>query len=303
MATKKHKKAQAVFKVSIPVILCASLWLIPFFAWAEETQDPTLSLARGLALEGDHAGAAVEFRRRGLEVGEAVARGGYFWASAYEYQQADRHEVSDRMLDSAEDAEPGLGVKALLLRAENTAAQKRWKEEAYYRQSILDGQAPEDMKRYTALRLAEARLRLGEIDEAREALQAAPGWNSVSMEALDEYVAGHDKSPKTGGLLGMIPGMGYMYAGEYGNGFRSIILNSLFIFGMVSTAQDDQWGAFAVITFFEFTWYSGSIYGGVDASHRYNRDRLESCIDHVRGDASFEPDYEVLPSISLKFKF
>lgn len=303
MATKKHKKAQDIFKISIPVILCASLWLIPFSALAEETQDSTLSLARGLALEGDHAGAALEFRREALGAEQRAARGGYFWASAWEYGQAGRYEVSDGMLDRAEDAEPGLGPQALLLRAENTAAQKRWKEEIYYRQSILDSQAPDDVKRYSALRLAEARMRLGEIAAAREVLQASPGWNAVSLEAIDEYVRGRDKSPKVGGLLGMIPGMGYMYAGEYGNGFRSIILNSLFIFGMVSTAQDDEWGAFAVITFFEFTWYSGSIYGGVDASHRYNRDRLESSIDRMRGDASFEPDYEQLPTVSLKFKF
>lgn len=260
-------------------------------------------LARGLALEGDHAGAALEFRREALGAEQRASRGGYFWASAWEYGQAGRYEVSDGMLDRAEDAEPGLGPQALLLRAKNTAAQKRWKEEIYYRQSILDSQAPDDVKRYSALRLAEARMRLGEIAAAREVLQASPGWNAVSLEAIDEYVSGRDKSPKVGGLLGMIPGMGYMYAGEYGNGFRSIILNSLFIFGMVSTAQDDEWGAFAVITFFEFTWYSGSIYGGVDASHRYNRDRLESSIDRMRGDASFEPDYEQLPTVSLKFKF
>ena len=122
-------------------------------------------------------------------------------------------------------------------------------------------------------------------------------------DALDIYARGHDKSPKVGGLLGMIPGMGYMYAGEYGNGFRSIILNSLFIFGMVSTAQDDEWGAFAVITFFEFTWYSGSIYGGVDASHRYNRDRLESSISRINGDAGFEPDQRQLPALVLRFSF
>ena len=303
MATKKHKNAQIIFKVSPLVISCAFLWLSPFPVSAGELQDSTLSLARGLALEGDHEGAALEFRREALGAEQQAVRGGYFWASAWEYGQAGRYEVSDGMLDKAENAEPGLGPQALLLRAENTAAQKRWKEEIYYRQSILDSQAPDDVKRYSALRLAEARWRLGEVDAGREVLQASPGWNAVSLEAIDEYVRGRDKSPKVGGLLGMIPGLGYMYAGEYGNGFRSIILNSLFIFGMVSTAQDDEWGAFAVITFFEFTWYSGSIYGGVDASHRYNRDRLESSIDRMRGDASFEPDYEQLPTVSLKFRF
>jgi len=46
-----------------------------------------------------------------------------------------------------------------------------------------------------------------------------------------------------------------------------------------------------VITFFEFTWYSGSVYGGIDAAQRYNRRRLDSAVNSVNGDAGFEPDY------------
>ena len=71
-----------------------------------------------------------------------------------------------------------------------------------------------------------------------------------------------------GGVLGLVPGLGYAYSGEYANAVRSLILNSLFIWGMVETADDDQWGLFALVTFGEFTWYSGSIYGGIDAAHR-----------------------------------
>ena len=33
-----------------------------------------------------------------------------------------------------------------------------------------------------------------------------------------------------GGILGIIPGLGYAYSGEYSNAARSLILNSLFIF-------------------------------------------------------------------------
>ena len=64
-----------------------------------------------------------------------------------------------------------------------------------------------------------------------------------------------------GGLLGLVPGLGYAYSGEHANALRCLILNGLFIFGMVHTAENDDWGAFSVISFFELTWYSGSIYG------------------------------------------
>ena len=83
----------------------------------------------------------------------------------------------------------------------------------------------------------------------------------------------------------------------------SIILNRLFLYGMADTANNEQWGAFAVITFFEFTWYSGSIYGGIDAAHRYNRNRLDSAVNAINGEAGFEPDYEQLPTLVLQFRF
>jgi len=97
--------------------------------------------------------------------------------------------------------------------------------------------------------------------------------------------------------------LGYAYAGDYANALRSLILNSIFIFGIVDTAGDEEWGAFVAITFFEITWYSGSIYGGIDASHRYNRARMEDAINAVQGDSSWRAELGTLPLISLRFSF
>jgi hypothetical protein len=94
-----------------------------------------------------------------------------------------------------------------------------------------------------------------------------------------------------------------MYSGEWSNGARSLLLNGIFIFGMVYTANDGQWGAFAAITFFEITWYSGSIYGGVDAAHRYNRRRLEACAAVFREGADLDPDASALPGLLLRYRF
>jgi len=83
----------------------------------------------------------------------------------------------------------------------------------------------------------------------------------------------------------------------------SWILNDLFIYGMADTADNEQWGAFSIITFFELTWYSGSIYGGIDSAHRYNERRLDECLDSVSGSAEISADLNVLPLISLRFTF
>jgi tetratricopeptide (TPR) repeat protein len=283
-------------------ISCASLWLIVLSVFAGDFQDPTLQLAVGLVDEGDHAGAAVEFRRLALEASGAD-RGAYYWVAGYEYFKCSKYESVDKMLNRAENEQAELKMPALLLRGETAHAVKRWSEAGFYYETVLRGEASDDEKSLAARRLAGTKLVQKDVAAARDALNKSPAKSDNEMAALENYAAGRDKRPMLGGFLGMIPGFGYFYSGEYANGFRSIILNSLFIYGMVDTAEKEQWGAFAVITFFEFTWYSGSIYGGIDAAHRYNRNRLDSAVGAINGDAGFDPDYKQLPTLVLQFRF
>jgi hypothetical protein len=148
-----------------------------------------------------------------------------------------------------------------------------------------------------------AELRAGDRAAARAGLQRAPDPAPPALAALETYAQGRDKKPWLGGVLGLVPGLGYVYAGEWANACRSVLLNSLFIFGMVNTAQHDEWGAFGVISFFEVTWYTGSIYGGIDATHRHNRERLDGAVNTINGAAAFAPDPLKLPLISLQFRF
>ena len=62
--------------------------------------------------------------------------------------------------------------------------------------------------------------------------------------------------------------------------------------------------SFSVITFFEFTWYSGSIYGGIDAAHRYNEQRLQRCLDGIGGAMRMDVETEAhWPLFDLRFRF
>ena len=269
-------------------------------AWAAEPQTTGLKLAVDLAAHGDPAGAAVEFRRLALGADAPRERAGFYWASAFAYSQTGQAELADKMLDRAEDADPTLGAPASLLRAEQAAWRSRWNEAVFYEQSVLESATDSDARRYAARKLAAAQLHRGDLPAAQAAL-APTGADAPARRAVDRYADGRDKSPTLGGWLGLVPGLGYVYAGEYANGARSLLLNGLFIFGQVNTARRDEWGAFAVISFFEITWYTGSIYGGVDASHRYNRRRLDACLGSLSG--SFAPDFKQIPVISLRYQF
>ena len=282
-------------KIKFKLILIALAFPCPGFA-----QDVSRSLALQLADENPSA-SALEFRRAAMESEDAKVRGAYAWASAWQYWRAENYKQALVMLDEAEDSNPDLSSESMALRAEASAAMKNSAEASFYYESAAQGGA--EAARWSARKLAGLKLREGDLSGAKELLARAEEQDQKVLGAIEKYADGKDKSPRVGGILGMIPGLGYAYSGEWANAARSLILNGLFIYGMADTADNEQWGAFSIITFFELTWYSGSIYGGVDSAHRYNERRLDECLDSVSGSAEISADLDALPLISLRFQF
>lgn len=280
------------------------LILILLSAGAVLADPATERLARSLMTEGDYSGATLEYRRLALAADQAPARAGWYWAAGHAYGQAGAWPEAERMLDRAEDADPGVGAAATLLRGESAYARGRYDEAAFFFESAVRGAgAQAEARRYAARRLAATHVQRQQPGAARAALAEFGPGEEAGSSALSALEDGRDRSPALGGWLGAVPGLGYAYAGEYANATRSLILNSLFIWGLVSTAEEEQWGAFAVISFFEITWYTGSIYGGADASHRFNQRRRALAVEAITAGAVMTPDYEALPAVKLKVAF
>lgn len=261
------------------------------------------ALAVQLVEEGDHRSAAVEWRRLGMRAVEGEERAGFFWASAHQYLRVGDARTADAMLDKAEWASTDIEDAATLLRARGASMLRDRRQSGFYWSSLQRGTEDGNLQRIAHQQLAGLAFQRGELAEARQWLMNSPEDENDLLRRLDEFEAGRDKNPRIGGLLGMIPGMGYAYAGEYANALRSLILNAIFIYGMVDTASNDHWGGFAVITFFEITWYTGSIYGGVDASHRFNERRREAFLEPIASTSNVEPDWSEIPLVILRFAF
>ena len=261
-------------------------------------------LALELDAEGRREAAAIEFRRLALAEEDAETASRWFWLAAHEYARGQQWEDSNRMLDRAEDRNPfGLAVPVAWGHAENALGERDWAAAGFHFESLRNKADADDMREFAARGAAAARLRDRDVAGARQALATAPGDLAAARAAVDGYAARRDKRPWAGGVLGLVPGLGYVYSGEYANAARSLILNGLFLWGMAETAEDEEWGVCAVLTFAEFTWYSGSIYGGIDAAHRHNLRRLDAAANELRGERRLAPDLGQVPLISLKFDF
>ena len=283
--------------------LLAALLASPLLAAAADPADPA-HLAQELAATRQHNAAAIEYRRLALADPAPARAASWFWLAAQQYASDHNPAQANRMLDRAEDAAPGsLAAPVAWLRAENALALRDWDSASFYFDSLRRQADADPLRDFATRGATAAALRRHDLPAARAALATAPAAIPAAAAALDTYAARRDKKPWLGGLLGLVPGLGYAYSGEYANATRSLILNSLFLWGMIETADDDQWAAFTVLTFVEFTWYSGSIYGGLDAAHRHNQRRLDAAITDIRGTTRAQPDFTRLPILVWQFEF
>ena len=281
----------------VPILAAAAL-CAPAGEAPEARIAPSLALAEEFLSSGDGSAAALEYRRLEADADPADAelRGSLLLAAADAYRTDGAWERMGRVLDRAESdsaVRRSIDGELLLLRMLRSEGLREWASAAEWGETLAESRRdPSESARVSRLAAADWLL-AGSPDEARRATD-----DPAALAAIERWERGSDRSPTVGGLLGIVPGLGYAYSGEWGNAFRSIVLNGLFGWAMYECAAHDEWGLFAVTTFFELTWYTGSIYGGIDAAHRYNRERLEDAARDVRGDAP-SPALRRAPAVDL----
>lgn len=266
----------------------------------------TYRLGLELLREGQPDLATVEFRRLAAESEAPSVQAVAYCYASYAALQANQASLAQTMVDRAEEADEAFDYEGeiTLLNGEIAHQQNNIESALYYYELLANTSTNHLLQTYSLRRAAALSMRSGNPTAAKTYLSKSPSASDAALTGIDTYLAGNDKSPTLGGWLGLIPGAGYWYSGEWGNGLRSLILNSLFMYGMADTAEKDQWGAFGVITFFEITWYTGSIYGGIDAAHRYNRTRLDQSIEPIERNMNFRPDIEWnVPVFRLHMEF
>jgi hypothetical protein len=73
-------------------------------------------------------------------------------------------------------------------------------------------------------------------------------------------------------MSAVIPGTGHFYTGRYRDGTLALLLNGAFLAAGIQAASTGHEAAAGLLLFFEAAWYSGAIYGAVNAAHKYNQD-------------------------------
>lgn len=146
---------------------------------------------------------------------------------------------------------------------------------------------------------ALAALSLMELDRddpaaALAALQRfADGWPDhpdmagvmEARELVGRYADLPQKSELLAGILSaLLPGAGYAYAGRYGDGIASFLVNALFIAATATAVNQGWYAAGGISGGIGLPFYLGNIYGSVNAARKWNRNKrseLRARIDAV----------------------
>jgi hypothetical protein len=240
--------------------------------------DATLGFARSLHAEGEYYRAITEYKRVLYEappesltiretailgVGGALFSGGEYARSA-EWLQA--HVRGIRIGDSRNEC-----VRVMYRAFLADGAGSRLLEVS----RELGDSTPE-----TRLYQGLAHARIRHWDEAVTAFQNLSGDERYGPTASAFAALAQEgeraawKSPRMAAILGVIPGMGYWYAGHRQTGIASLLVNGLFVGATIQAFRSDQNLLGGFLSLFTVSWYSGNIYGSAVAARRYN-DRLQ----------------------------
>jgi tetratricopeptide (TPR) repeat protein len=99
---------------------------------------------------------------------------------------------------------------------------------------------------------------------------------------LDKETAVPRKNPKLAGLLSIVPGAGYLYCGRYQDALIAFLLNGGLMCAAYESFDKGQSALGGVISFVEFGFYSGNIYGAISSAHKYNRNKTGQFIQHLK---------------------
>jgi len=105
---------------------------------------------------------------------------------------------------------------------------------------------------------------------------------SELLREFDAVGAIPQKNPALAGLLGLIPGAGYLYTARYHDALIASLLNGALMLAAYTSFDNENYALGAILTFVEIGFYSGSIYGSVSAVHKYNRRQTRDFIQNIK---------------------
>lgn len=275
-----------------PIILLAILLLFAVPLWSQPPPstpavdpltdaDQILGFADALFRDGDYFRAITEYKRflflspNDSRTGRVQLQIGLGYLRGQQWEEA--RQTFENIAQHHADADTRR--EALFLIGETLYHQGRYTQAIEEFRRLAEGYPQTPVGEHARYQLGWSYLRTRQWPEAAGTFAAidtaSPLFSSAQtlQEAAREAEHLPRKSPALAGLLSaVLPGTGHFYSGRFRDGAIALLLNGAFLAAGVEAVQAGHEAAAGLLLFFEAAWYSGAIYGAVNAAHKLNRD-------------------------------
>jgi TolA-binding protein len=243
-----------------------------------------LGFAEALFNDGDYFRAITEYKRF-LFLYPTDARAGRVQLQiGRSYQHGQQWEDARKTFEEIAQRHPDADIRA---EAAYRIGETSFRQ-GRYAQAIADLRPVAERYQQTPIG-EQARYLLGwSYLRARQWPEASQTFATIAMTSplfpssralADAAREGEDlprKSPALAGLMSaVVPGTGHFYTGRWRDGTVALLLNGAFLAAGLEAVSAGNEAAAGLLLFFEAAWYSGAIYGAVNAAQKYNLDLEE----------------------------
>jgi len=110
--------------------------------------------------------------------------------------------------------------------------------------------------------------------------------SQANLPILDNALHLKMKSPAMAGILSIIPGAGYAYAGHKQTAFSALLVNGLIAYAVYSSYKVENYGMVALTGVFNLSFYIGNIYGAITSTKRYNAQLKKNTVNKLEFNAN-----------------
>jgi len=274
--------------------------LVPASEGTPDEATVAAAFADHLFEKGDYYRAIGEYERAMFLGPLAPERGRWELKACEALHRGEQSEDAGRCYDRAvERGAEGVKAPGLLGAARSWLAAKRPETAAARAAEAAEAFDPDPRTREAKYVEGWALLESGRDAEAAAAFRAARGAGITGENAnrlllvLPQLEHLPSRSPVLAGLLGVVPGAGHLYVGEYTAALSALVWNGIFGWAIWEAVDRRFWSIAAVLGIFETMWYGGSIVGAVSGAHRFNRDARLNAMDDLERIAPPEPAAEL----------
>lgn len=258
------------------------LWAWSSVAIASDAPEPTpasdpdpRAFLQALRDAGDASGLRTEALRVGFHTEDALLRAdAAYVVGLAEFELGDRNAALHTWWDVERDhagtdaaARARLAVYALELGTRPADAREGFAK-------FLAERGDHALAAHARAGVARSYLLQGDFEAAFASVDGA------SPQLAEALARPRWRRPGVAALMSLVvPGLGQVYTGGYGEAFAALTVNALFAAGSYEAARREQWGTLGVLGFFGLGFYVGNVYGAADGALRHNRRVRQRALD------------------------